>query len=308
MKYLLFIVLLVGTLITAGCFGENKTSVDPIVGIWVVPDVYNGTTLGTLNFFADGRIIVNVFNFENAEGTWIKIRENEYSVPSGGQSFIYDPKTDTIAFADNLDNKFYRPGIHPATTLITIAATQTPVGIITTSNPTVPVEETETTGSVMVYSNPNGASILIDGNYLGTTPGKVSGIPAGNHILRLTMSGYYDYEGSVYVVPGQTTQGYGTLQPMSQVTSAVSTQDPIIGVWTIREELYNSKIAVDEYQFRADGTYSVKFYYPNSRDSIEEHGTWSNQGGNVYALRVSKGGEVYQIRYYPAQKIIDYVD
>jgi hypothetical protein len=95
---------------------------------------------------------------------------------------------------------------------------------------------------------------------------------------------------------------------MSQVTSAVSTQDPIIGVWTIREELYNSKIAVDEYQFRADGTYSVKFYYPNSRDSIEEHGTWSNQGGNVYALRVSKGGEVYQIRYYPAQKIIDYVD
>lgn len=77
-----------------------------------------------------------------------------------------------------------------------------------------------TTGDVMVYSSPTGASILIDGNYLGTTPGKVSGIPAGNHILRLTMSGYHDYEGSIYVVAGETTQGYGTLQPMSQVTAA----------------------------------------------------------------------------------------
>ena len=32
------------------------------------------------------------------------------------------------------------------------------------------------------------------------------------------MSGYYDYEGSIYVVAGETTQGYGTLQPMNQIT------------------------------------------------------------------------------------------
>ena len=37
------------------------------------------------------------------------------------------------------------------------------------------------------------------------------------------MSGYYDYEGSIYVVPGQTTQGYGTLQPMNQITAAPTT-------------------------------------------------------------------------------------
>jgi hypothetical protein len=34
------------------------------------------------------------------------------------------------------------------------------------------------------------------------------------------MSGYYDYEGSLYVIAGQTNQGYGTLQPMNQVTAA----------------------------------------------------------------------------------------
>jgi len=71
----------------------------------------------------------------------------------------------------------------------------------------------------MVYSSPAGASVLIDGVYCGTTPKKVTGVPAGNHILRLTMSGYNDYEGSIYIVTGETTQGYGTLQPVSQVTA-----------------------------------------------------------------------------------------
>jgi hypothetical protein len=37
------------------------------------------------------------------------------------------------------------------------------------------------------------------------------------------LSRYYNYEGSIYVIPGQTTQGYGTLQPMSQETSVAPT-------------------------------------------------------------------------------------
>ena len=80
----------------------------------------------------------------------------------------------------------------------------------------------------MVYSSPTGANILIDGQYVGTTPGNINGVPAGNHILRLTLSGYYDYEGSIYVVPGQTTQGYGTLQPMNQVTTGAPTPIPTV--------------------------------------------------------------------------------
>ena len=122
-----------------------------------------------------------------------------------------------------------------ATTNTTVAASQTnatptettvavtlPTTVITPANPTISPEETETTGSLMIYSSPTGASILIDGVYSGTTPKIVNGMPAGNHILRLELSRYYDYEGSVYVVPGQTAQGYGTLQPMNQVTSAAS--------------------------------------------------------------------------------------
>jgi hypothetical protein len=111
----------------------------------------------------------------------------------------------------------------PMTT--TIAVTQ-PTMIITTANPTISGAETETTGSLMVYSSPTGASILIDGVYSGITPETINGVPAGNHILRLVLSGYYDYEGSIYIVPGQSSQGYGTLQPISQVTSVAQNMVP----------------------------------------------------------------------------------
>ena len=111
------------------------------------------------------------------------------------------------------------------TTIATLHTTAIPTGttVIPTAIPTISVGETETTGSVMIYSSPAGASILIDGVFSGTTPKTVNGIPAGNQILRLELSRYYDYEGSIYVMPGQTAQGYGTLQPMNQGTSAAPT-------------------------------------------------------------------------------------
>jgi PEGA domain len=94
---------------------------------------------------------------------------------------------------------------------------------VPTPYPTVSATETIATGSVNVYSSPTGASILIDGIYSGATPKTVNEVAAGNHILQLELSGYYNYEGSIYIVPGQTTEGYGTLQPMNQVTSAAPT-------------------------------------------------------------------------------------
>jgi hypothetical protein len=83
-----------------------------------------------------------------------------------------------------------------------------------------------------VYSSPLGASVLIDGRYYGTTPANLTDIPSGNHIIRLSLSGYYDYEGTIYVIPGQTTHAYGTLPPLGQFstppTPVPTTAVPII--------------------------------------------------------------------------------
>jgi hypothetical protein len=92
----------------------------------------------------------------------------------------------------------------------TPSATITPATTVTTMQPN--------SGDIGVYSSPLGASILIDGRYYGTTPANLTAIPAGNHIIRLSLSGYYDYEGTVYVLAGQTNHAFGTLQPLNQYT------------------------------------------------------------------------------------------
>jgi hypothetical protein len=102
-----------------------------------------------------------------------------------------------------------------------------PKPVVTTTSPTQ-----SNTGSVSVYSSPLGASVLIDGRYYGTTPANLTDIPSGNHIIRLSLSGYYDYEGTIYVIPGQTTHAYGTLPPLGQISSTPTpvptTPTPII--------------------------------------------------------------------------------
>jgi hypothetical protein len=123
------------------------------------------------------------------------------------------------------------------TTLVLSTNTTPPPGTttemisVTTAITPVPTESLVTqisTGNVTVASSPLGASILIDGVYYGTTLGNLTGIPAGNHMVRLTLSGYYDYEGTIYIVPGQVTHVFGTLPPLSGTVSQLITSVPVI--------------------------------------------------------------------------------
>ncbi|MBI4895984.1 MAG: PEGA domain-containing protein [Candidatus Aenigmarchaeota archaeon] len=60
-------------------------------------------------------------------------------------------------------------------------------------------------GSLFVNSTPQGASITVDGIYKGLTPITVGTISEGNHAVKLTKSGYYDYPITTYIFAGQTT-------------------------------------------------------------------------------------------------------
>jgi hypothetical protein len=97
----------------------------------------------------------------------------------------------------------------------TTTTTSPPLNATVTVTPTVSVPSQPLTGNVTVHSSPLGASILIDGVYVGTTPTTVTDITPGNHIIRLTLSGYYDYEGTIYVIAGKTASAFGTLPPLN---------------------------------------------------------------------------------------------
>jgi hypothetical protein len=105
------------------------------------------------------------------------------------------------------------------TTTNTTASNTTTMTVVPTGTTVAP----STTGNITVASSPLGASILLDGILYGNTPENLTGIAEGNHIIRLTLSGYYDYEGTIYVVPGQVTDVFGTLPPLSGSSSVSST-------------------------------------------------------------------------------------
>jgi len=125
------------------------------------------------------------------------------------------------------------PAVMPTTIPETATTVMTTRPETTTDSSQVPLETpSQTTGNVAVYSSPAGASILIDGIYYGTTPANLTGIQQGNHIIRLTQSGYYDYEGSIYVIPGQISHAFGTLPPLNQVSAASTPVSIVVPLMT----------------------------------------------------------------------------
>jgi hypothetical protein len=76
-----------------------------------------------------------------------------------------------------------------------------------TNTLSVPLEKSSSaTGALQVISTPDGAAITIDGGPQGTTPNTISGLAAGSHTIKVTKSGYTDYQTPVTVTGGKTTQ------------------------------------------------------------------------------------------------------
>lgn len=140
MRYLLFIILLVAILITAGCINGNQntpvtpTSVtvnssDPIVGIWQWT-VVDSSKIYSFTFFPDGHYsYIDSSASENSSGMWSKINENAYNVTySSGkiQTIIYNQSKDTFTIPEFPQVQAYRLGKEPVATILTIVPTPVP--------------------------------------------------------------------------------------------------------------------------------------------------------------------------------------
>jgi hypothetical protein len=82
-------------------------------------------------------------------------------------------------------------------------------------------------GGLIIRSDPNDATIFLDGVNVGSTPKTVNNIPVGAHELRLVLAGYSDYTGTVTVEKDQTTNvPKVTLAPNVPATTTVPTTPP----------------------------------------------------------------------------------
>jgi hypothetical protein len=71
---------------------------------------------------------------------------------------------------------------------------------------------TVTATTLGVDSRPMGASVYVDGRFVGTTPLSLSHLVAGNHTVRLERDGYQHWSSSVHVVAGEKNRVAASLE------------------------------------------------------------------------------------------------
>jgi serine/threonine protein kinase len=61
-------------------------------------------------------------------------------------------------------------------------------------------------GTLFVDSNPRGATVLLDGRHIGTTPMSLAEVPIGSHVVRVELAGKKPWTYSATIAAGQTTR------------------------------------------------------------------------------------------------------
>jgi hypothetical protein len=97
------------------------------------------------------------------------------------------------------------------------------------------------TGTIYVVSTPQGASAYVDGIYYGITPALATGLSPGNHQVRISLSGFQDWFGTVYVTSGATT----TVTQSLHVGTPTPTQSPGTGSVAISSNPSGAQVFMD---------------------------------------------------------------
>ena len=79
------------------------------------------------------------------------------------------------------------------------------------SSPAAPKAVAET-GTLVIQSRPDGATVLVDGRQVGTTPMSLGDVRAGSHAVRLERDGYQTWTSAVTVAGGEQNRVTASLE------------------------------------------------------------------------------------------------
>jgi hypothetical protein len=97
------------------------------------------------------------------------------------------------------------------------------------------------TGTIYVVSTPQGANAYVDGVYYGITPALATGLSPGNHQVRISLSGFQDWVGTVFVSSGATT----TVSQTLHVGTPTPTQSPGTGSVAVSSTPSGAQVYMD---------------------------------------------------------------
>jgi hypothetical protein len=153
------------------------------------------------------------------------------SYPTGAAVYVNNNYMGTTISSAALYVTQLSPGSYPVRITLANYQPYTATAVVTaggvydiqaTLTPVTPGPTPNTNGQITVRSSPSGANIYVDNLYKGLTPLTVVGIPNGGHTILLRMNGYQDWQSSVNVAAGSSTDVSGTLV----ATTAAATPQP----------------------------------------------------------------------------------
>ncbi len=154
------------------------------------------------------------------------------SVPAGAAVYVNNNYMGSTFSSSGLYITQLSPGSYPVRITLqdyqpyTVTATVTAGGvydILANLAPVVPGPTPEIHGQLTVRSNPEGADIFLDNVYRGLTPLTLVDIPVGSHSILLQLDGYQDWQSSVSVSAGGSTDVSGILTPAITPSPAPTT-------------------------------------------------------------------------------------
>jgi|GEM_PF-291183 len=78
----------------------------------------------------------------------------------------------------------------------------------------IEVDMISNSGSLVVHSEPSGATLFVDGRNRGATPASIERLQEGQRDVTLEMAGYQPYRGAVEILPGETARLDASLDPL----------------------------------------------------------------------------------------------
>jgi hypothetical protein len=94
---------------------------------------------------------------------------------------------------------------------------------VTLTKPFIRVDIPVQPGGMDLQSVPDGASVMVNGEYRGKTPLKISGLSPGNYAVTFSRTGFIGLSTSVPVEEGKISEVTGTLQPETGTLAVNST-------------------------------------------------------------------------------------
>jgi len=158
-------------------------------------------------------------------------------------------------------------------------------------------------GGLKIVTTPLEADIFFDNKSMGMTPHTLTGLDAGEHLLKLVKQGYVNYEKLVFVQGGEVKRLDIKMEKVKPATLRITSQPPNCEVYINNEQKGRTPMVAHDLM---PGTVQIKLTNPMYQDYLETFVLGNGESKNIEPeLKKKTGGLIIKSDPLVAEVEID---